>query len=247
MVNRNASNRLRTGLKFIYPLYKQKTIHKTGWRFAYFTLALLLCGATGFGVIRREDFVDVGQIQGVRVDLRYVSENNFMGKNLYGDLKLAFLHRDAAAKLEGAAALLQTLKPGWNILVLDALRPLETQKRLWEKVKGTGLEKYVADPKKGSTHNYGFAVDATLVDSNGLEVDMGTPYDSFEPLAQPKLEKTFFREGKLTPAQLENRRLLREIMEKNGFKQLSIEWWHFDALPKIEVRTRYPIVEKFPY
>jgi D-alanyl-D-alanine dipeptidase len=234
-------------MTFVFPSLRKGVSRNPAWGIACFILAFLLSSETGFGDGHREDFVDVGQIEGIRVDLRYASEKNFTGENLYGGHRLAFLHRDAAAKLEGAAALLQALKPGWNILVLDALRPLETQKRLWEKVKGTGLEKYVADPKKGSTHNYGFAVDATLVDSNGLEVDMGTPYDSFEPLAQPKLELALLREGKLTAAQLENRRLLREVMEMNGFKQLPIEWWHFDALAKEEVRHRYPVVERLNY
>jgi D-alanyl-D-alanine dipeptidase len=213
--------------------------------YAYVTLALLLCSANSFGRGLRNEFVDVGQLKGIQVDLRYASENNFMGENLYGGPRSAYLHKDAAAKLEIAAALLEGIKPGWNILVLDALRPLETQKRLWERVKGTELEKYVADPAKGSTHNYGFAVDATLVDANGHEVDMGTPYDSFEPLAQPKLEKAPAFEGKLTTTQLENRHLLRDALEKNGFKQLSIEWWHFDALPKATVKSQHKIVDSW--
>lgn len=103
--------------------------------------------------------------------------------------------------------------------VFDGLRPREVQQRLWDRVKGTEKQSYVADPQKGSVHNYGFAVDLSLQDEQGKEVDMGTPFDSFEPLAQPKLEERFLREGKLSPTHVDHRRLLRDVMESAGFKQ----------------------------
>lgn len=193
------------------------------------------------------DFVDVSQIPGVWVDLRYASSNNFMGEDLYLDFRTAALHTKAAKKLREAARLLQKRNPGWTLLVFDALRPRDVQQRLWDKVKGTDKQSYVADPQKGSVHNYGFAVDLSLRDENGVEVDMGTPFDAFEPLAQPKVEDQFALQGKLTSAQMTNRRLLREVMEKSGFKQLSFEWWHFDALSKEKARNQYPIVETFEF
>lgn len=210
---------------------------------------LLFAAMSSFGIFplyaqaRTSDFEDVSQIPGVYVDLRYASTDNFMGEDLYQELRTAFLHKTAAKKLEKAALFLQKRKPGWKLLVFDGLRPREIQQRLWDKVKGTDKQAFVADPQKGSVHNYGFAVDLSLQDEQGKEVDMGTPFDSFEPLAQPKLEERFLREGKLAPAQVDHRRLLRDVMEKAGFKQFTLEWWHFDALPKEAVKARYPIVE----
>lgn len=72
---------------------------------------------------------------------------------------------------------------------------------------------------------------------------MGTNFDDFSPLSQPRLEETFLREGKLSKAALENRHLLKTVMESAGFIQLPVEWWHFDALPEKEVKVKYKIIE----
>jgi len=87
------------------------------------------------------------------------------------------------------------------------------------------------------------AVDLTIVDATGAELDMGTPFDDFRPVAQPMLEQEYLESGDLSEAQLANRRLLRRVMEKAGFQQLPIEWWHYDALPKDQVTAHYAIVE----
>ena len=189
------------------------------------------------------NFSAIDSIPGVAVDLRYASTNNFMKENLYGDFNRAFLHRIAADKLKRAAKNLQKIKPGWKLLVYDGLRPRSVQWQLWDRVKGTDQQPYVANPKRGSIHNYGFAVDLTLQDTEGREVDMGTEFDHFGKLAQPALEQKFIKQGKLTRQQVENRRLLRGVMEDAGFIQLPIEWWHYDALPKKEVKANYKIIE----
>jgi len=192
---------------------------------------------------RTETFEDIGQIPGIQVDLRYATKNNFLGEDLYGNFKTAWLHKKAADQLKRALTLLQNQNPGWSLVVFDALRPMDVQQRLWDKVQGTDQQKFVANPKRGSVHNYGFAVDLSLLDEKGKEVDMGTPFDSFEPLAEPRLENLFLSRGELTPLQERHRLLLRQIMEEAGFKQLPIEWWHFDALPKETVKTHHKIVE----
>jgi D-alanyl-D-alanine dipeptidase len=117
------------------------------------------------------------------------------------------------------------------------------QFQLWDHVKGTDQQQYVADPKIGSIHNYGFAVDLTILDAEGRELDMGTAFDEFTPLAEPRREEEFLRQGRLTALHLENRLLLRRVMEGAEFTTLAIEWWHFDALPKSEVIGKYPRVE----
>lgn len=189
------------------------------------------------------DFSEIVEADGVVLDLRYATADNFVGRNLYGEFDRAFLHRIAAAKLRRAAALLRELRPEYRLVVFDALRPRSVQTVLWEQVAGTDRQRYVANPKGGSIHNYGFAVDLSIVDGGGAGLDMGTGFDDFTELAQPRLEGRFLREGRLTGAQVENRRLLRRVMEEAGFTQLALEWWHFDALPKSEVRANYRIIE----
>lgn len=189
------------------------------------------------------DYVELLPAQGFKIDLRYATKNNFVGQNLYGDFNRAFLHREAAEKLMKAQADLKIRDPHLHLHIFDALRPRSVQIRMWDKVKGTDGEKYVGNPEKGSVHNFGFAVDITISDSKGRELDMGTPFDAFTPLSQPKLEEAFLVEGKLTARQIENRRLLRGVMERAGFLQLPSEWWHFDALPASEVRAKYKVVE----
>jgi D-alanyl-D-alanine dipeptidase len=115
---------------------------------------------------------------------------------------------------------------------------------MWKLVEGTPMQPYVANPQGGSMHNYGAAVDVTLFDlETGERLDMGTPLDYFGPLAQPKLEKKFLREGKLSLAQVENRRILRDAMLEAGWHPLSIEWWHFNAFPKAHIRQHYSIIK----
>lgn len=190
------------------------------------------------------DYVDIGLFPNVQVDLRYAGRNNFTGENLYnGSLQQALLHQHAAEKMKRAAANLVKEKPGWSFLVFDALRPLSVQRRMWSFVENTPQQIYVANPERGSIHNFGLAVDLTLLDENGREVDMGTPFDSFEELAQPRFEEKFLEEGRLTDSQVENRRLLRRLMTAAGFLSIPHEWWHFNAVEILEARAHYTMIE----
>jgi len=189
------------------------------------------------------EFVEVGNLPGVALDLRYASTNNFMSKNVYNDFTRAFLHKVAAEKFQVALGRLQEARPGWKFLLFDCLRPARAHQELWNFVAGTPQESYVANPDRGSLHSFGFAVDLTLMDENQRELDMGTEFDSFEDLAQPRLEPRMLETGLLTSAQHENRLLLRSIMESAGFTQLSFEWWHYDAGPGDVVRKNYRIIQ----
>ena len=189
------------------------------------------------------EFVEIGVADGVAVDLRYATANNFTGQDLYGEFDSAFLHEVAAAKLVAAVARLGLIHPEYRLVIFDALRPRSVQRILWQKVVGTGQQKYVANPKGGSIHNFGFAVDISILDETGRELDMGTPFDDFTRLSQPRLEEKFLKEGRLSETQIANRRLLRRVMEEAGFIQLAVEWWHYDALPKAEVKANYRIME----
>ena len=194
-------------------------------------------------LIGNPDYVNLETIQGIAINLKYASTDNFIGEALYGEFHKAFLHKVASAKLKVAAERLQQLKPGWKLVVYDALRPRSIQRLFWNRVKGTPQQPYVANPDSGSIHNFGFAVDVSLMDESGREVDMGTKYDDFSGLSEPRLEERFLKAGKLGLTQVDNRRLLRKVMTAAGFEQLLNEWWHFDALPSKEVREHYHIVE----
>jgi D-alanyl-D-alanine dipeptidase len=194
-------------------------------------------------LLKSDDFREITAADGVVIDLRYASPNNFVGQDMYGPFKRLFLHKRAADKLKAAIALLKHEHPGYKFVIYDGLRPRSVQYVLWHKVAGTPQEKYVADPKKGSIHNFGLAIDLSVQDEKGRDLDMGTGFDSFTPLAEPQLEKEQLASGELTQAQLENRLILRRPMEEAGFKVLPEEWWHFDALPAELVRKQFTAVE----
>jgi D-alanyl-D-alanine dipeptidase len=161
---------------------------------------------------------------------------------VYTHLSHAFLHKIAYEKLVIAAKKLEQVKPKWKLIVFDALRPRSAQRKLYQVVQGTPEAKYVMDPEKGSFHNYGFAIDIGLLDEMGKEVDMGTGFDDFTVLAEPKKESENLKAGTLTTLQLAHRKILRDCMEGAGFTELPIEWWHFDAISRAELKN-YPIVE----
>jgi D-alanyl-D-alanine dipeptidase len=194
-------------------------------------------------VLASKDFVELTPGARWDLDIRYASANNFVGVDMYGVFNRAFLHRISAAMLSDAADRLRARHPGYRFLIYDALRPRSIQWVLWNHVVGTPGENYIGNPERGSMHNFGFAVDLTLVDQSGQPLDMGAGFDDFRELAQPQLEERFVREGLLSREHIAHRDLLREVMHGAGFTQLKHEWWHFDALPREEVRGKYAIVE----
>ena len=109
-------------------------------------------------------------------------------------------------------------------------------------MKGTKFEKFVANPKKGSMHNYGIAVDVTIVDENDKEIDMG-----FTPFYRSNLSIYWgyakLKMFDLSESQKQNRKLLSNVMKKAGFFPLSYEWWHFNGMQKEEARKKYQIIE----
>lgn len=185
------------------------------------------------------EFRHLTSIEGIAIDLRYASSNNFVGRDLYSPFDCAWLHRDAAAALERAVAWLKQRRPGHTALVLDALRPQRVQQQLWDALAGTGLQMYLANPARGSIHSYGMALDITLLDEAGRELDMGTGFDDMTDLSHPALEEGFLVAGALSDAQVANRRLLREAMLEAGFFGINTEWWHFDCGDRELVRASY--------
>jgi len=184
-------------------------------------------------------FRHLSTIAGIAVDLRYATPNNFVGRDLYSPFDCAWLHREAAAALEQAVAWLARRAPGHTALILDALRPQRVQQQLWDALAGTDLRLYLADPARGSIHSYGMALDITILDPEGNELDMGTGFDDMTELSHPALEEGFLRAGALSDAQVANRRLLREAMLQAGFVGINTEWWHFDCGDRNRVRQTF--------
>lgn len=194
-------------------------------------------------IISHPGFRRLSTIPGIAVDLRYASARNFVGRDLYGALDCAWLHQGAATALEAAAARLAATAPGHRLLVLDALRPHRVQTQLWHFLDGTGLRQYVADPARGSIHSFGMAVDATLIDAAGRELDMGSGFDEMSELSHPRLEARHLASGALSAAQLAARELLRGALGAAGWRGIDNEWWHFEMLDREHVRTHFVRVD----
>ena len=190
-------------------------------------------------VAARPDFRRLATIAGVAVDLRYAGVRNFVGRDLYGALDCAWLHRDAAAAVERAVIRLAETAPGHRLLLLDALRPHRVQIELWDHLDGTGLRRYVADPARGSIHSFGMAIDATIVDAAGRELDMGTGFDEMTELSHPELEHRHLASGALGAEQHRHRELLREALRAAGFRGIANEWWHFELGDREQVRRSF--------
>jgi len=184
-------------------------------------------------------FRRLSAVPGIAVDLRYAGVRNFVGRDLYGTLDCAWLHERAAEALERAAERLHADAPGHRLLVLDALRPHRVQILLWEHLEGTGLRQYVADPARGSIHSFGMAIDLTVLDPAGRELDMGSGFDEMTEVSHPRLEAVHAASGVLSPDHLRHRRMLRDAMSHAGFNGIDNEWWHFDLLDREHVRRHF--------
>lgn len=193
--------------------------------------------------VKDPNYLELSGLSNVVIDLKYASSDNFMREDLYGPFKKAFLHRDAAIKFTKACELLAFVKPRWSFVIYDALRPRSVQWKMWAKVEGTPDERYIADPRLGSPHNYGMALDIGLLDEDGKTVDMGAGFDEFSEGSETRLEERFLKEGRLTAGQIANRKVLRDCMTGAGFLQLPYEWWHCNAFPEDEIRANYRMVE----
>jgi zinc D-Ala-D-Ala dipeptidase len=192
---------------------------------------------------RDSNLVQVLAEPGLKIDLKYAGVDNFLKKNIYGDLTECWLHKEAYAKIYQAADNLRTLKTDWSLVIYDAFRPQKYHLKLWQAVVNTEFESYVANPERGSIHSFGFAVDVSLLDSYQNPVDMGCQFDHFGELASSHRDAEFQARGKLTALQVANKRLLKETMTSAGFTGINLEWWHFNALPPEEVRKKYQMIE----
>jgi D-alanyl-D-alanine dipeptidase len=179
----------------------------------------------------------------ILVDLKYATTDNFTGIALCDSLHVAYLQPDVVLMLAEAHRYLKSLYPDLRLLVYDAVRPLSVQRSMWERVKDTKYHRYVAHPDQLSLHNFGAALDVTLADSLGQPLDMGTPFDHFGHAAGISDEEGLVKQGLLNRQQVQNRKLLRQVMLHAGFRTVSGEWWHFNACSLQEAKQRYTLVD----
>ena len=188
----------------------------------------------------QKNFVEVLPTNEIVLDLKYATEDNFMNENLYASFERCYLSKIAFDKLHAAAQVLKAERPDLQFHIWDALRPTSVQSQMFEHLQGTPFETYVAAPEPGSMHNFGMALDLTLQTRDGELLEMGTEFDDFADLAQPKKEDHFLKTGELTPLAYANRLLLRKLLEDQGFKVLPHEWWHFNAMSSDQVYGHFP-------
>ncbi|KJS68461.1 MAG: hypothetical protein JL50_05480 [Peptococcaceae bacterium BICA1-7] len=162
------------------------------------------------------DYVNLEEyIPGIHISLAYYTTNNFTGQKLYSS-PVAYLRRGTADKLKSVSD--EVTRDGCRLVILDAYRPPEVQWKMWEKYPDS---RFVANPHKGhSDHSRGCAVDLTLADEQGRQLEMPSGYDQFDPSADRNYSD-------VSPARGANARYLENIMIKNGFHPAVTEWWHF--------------------
>ena len=185
------------------------------------------------------------EIPGIEIYMVYATPYNFMGRVLYDDLDEAYLVPEAMEKLRKANELLRKKRMDLHLVVYDAARPRSIQQQMWKVVENTDLEDYVANPNVsgGGTHNYGIAVDVSLVDCTGHPIPMGSEYDYFGNRSRVDMEKELFESGEISRRELQNRQLLREIMTDAGWIVEPSEWWHFSAMPLSEARQNLKVIK----
>jgi len=171
------------------------------------------------GTFRNSDLVELIKLDSTfKLDIRYATANNFVGRPVYKEAR-AFLQRPAAKALVKVNASLKPL--GYKLLIFDGYRPWRVSKLFWD-ITPKDKKKFVANPKHGSRHNRGCAVDLSLYNiATAKQVQMTGAYDEMSKRSYPN-----YTGG--TAQQRKMRDLLKSKMEAQGFKVYEYEWWHFD-------------------
>lgn len=165
---------------------------------------------------------------GVEIALSYATPDNFTGRPVYRPDAGCFLNEDAARLLARAVAL--AVPQGLRLRVFDAFRPSEAQWVLWDHTPDAG---FVADPRRGSPHSMGAAVDVTLIDSaTGAALEMGTEFDAFTPLSH-------HGHTAVSPEASRHRMILMGLMTTAGWDFYRNEWWHYQLF---NARANHPVL-----
>ena len=208
-------------------------------------------------LMEQQGLVDVQQLDSeIKVELKYATEDNFVGENMYGSLTTAYLLPHFAQKVVRAQKILRERYPDYSLLIYDAARPISVQRRMRRAVEGTPLEIYVADGTRGGRHNYDVAVDLTIVDKTGTPLDMGAKFDHFGEeawvgndadvtlAAYKAYVKKQQERGLISAKAAANRILLLEILDAVGLRPYVKEWWHYqERISMSATRERYKLLD----
>ena len=166
---------------------------------------------------KNKQLVEINKhIPDIKLDIRYATKNNFSKQAVYKQAR-AFARLPVVEALKNVQ--IELRKSGLGLKIYDGYRPYSVTVTFF---KLASDKNFVANPKDGSRHNRGCAIDLTLINlKTGKELEMPTPYDSFAPEAASDYNN-------LPENVIKNRNILRLVMEKNGFRVLGNEWWHFD-------------------
>lgn len=193
-----------------------------------------------------ENLTDIQSLNpSIQIDIKYATTDNFMHKQLYFNINKIYLQPDVALRLSKCQKFLKKINPDYSLLVYDGVRPLSVQKAMWDaldSIPPAKRGKFVSNPANGSVHNYGAAVDLTICDKHGKALDMGAGYDDIREIAYPSKEEYYFKLGLLKPIHIQNRKLLRKVMEYQNFRNIPTEWWHFNACSRKEAKIKYKII-----
>lgn len=207
--------------------------------------------------------VDIATLEDdILVDLKYSSEDNFVGVDMYGELERAYLVESFALRVVLAQQILRERHPELTLLIYDAARPISVQRAMHRVVEGTQLEGFVADGTRGGRHNYGVAVDLTIATLDGEPLDMGTGFDDFTTAAYVKgtadsanastrtlkvyrdYAQWQVEQGIISEEAARNRLLLIEVMLEAGLYPYRREWWHFEEIITMSAtRERYRLLD----
>lgn len=213
-------------------------------RYIYILAALLLTITPTTAQPPLKGFLHIQELDStIAVDLMYAKSDNFTGEKMY-DFTEAYLHPKAAHAVVKANRILARISPGYRLCIYDATRPMRVQQKMWNKVKGTPQQNYVSNPRNGGgLHNYGLAVDVSIVDEKGDSITMGTKVDAMTPLSHIDNEESLVENGSITREAMQNRELLRRVMEEAGFHCIRTEWWHFNYTTRADAKANYRVVE----
>ena len=197
--------------------------------------------------LKLEGMINIQELDStILVELKYSTEDNFMKKDMYGCLEKCYLQPDVAARLLLCQAYLKRKDSSLTLLLYDGVRPRSVQQYMWDLLDMPIKEKtkFVSNPKKGSLHNFGAAIDITIANAETqVALDMGSEYDQIGIISWPIKEKVMLDSSLLTIEQVQNRKLLRRSMRAGKFFNIQTEWWHFNACYRDSAYIKYKIIE----
>lgn len=196
---------------------------------------------------RSAGLIDIQELDSTIVaELKYATLNNFTGELLYDENFGIYAEPRLAQAIADVNARLHEVRPDYNLVVYDAARPMSTQRHMFEMVRDTPYERYIANPYgnyPGGFHNYGMAVDMSISDENGKPLDMATEFDSFTELAHVGNEYNLLSEGKMTMEQYKNRMLLYWLTSASGLLPHPYEWWHYQLDVTEESKNNFKLLD----